>query len=721
MRLQGGAVPDARLVVFVVLFVLAIGTIGLAFSADLGDASPDPVNYADTVELGLSSETDDQMAGAATIPKAQVFYSQFQYVVGYNGIETALSDIGDDRTDEQFGYPIAVYVQDFGTGALTLTDEGYLDPGSGRFLGWTPATEAHYVVGSDARTPAGETVVPFESATDAEAFTAQYGGEITDWEGLSNYEIETATVELVRNDVLDRAARADATVEASIDRIDRPESIVVGEDEPTLQAAIEAAPPETTVVIPPGVYEETVEIDRSITLLGTTDADSSTDADSLPDVDSSTDADSPPDVDSSTEADVDRPLVVGNRTGSVIDVNASDVGIVGIDVAGTGNQTRDEDAVGEPADDEEEAWDTNIQLGYGHGDAGIRAVETERLHVEDVRIETNASGVLLRSSPGAVIRSTHVDGTDEWLDGFMGVVSIESPVTIEDSTFVGGRDGVYVHRSDETVVRNSTFYGGRYGVHLMYTSDSLIADNVAREQEFGGVTVMTRPEGNAIVGNDIRQTSTGISASGVRTYIGHNVLADNGLGFGTSSRQSLYEHNVLVDNEMGVRATTVVPSSLIVGNDFVGNDQHASSGAGPLRIWTDRDRGNYWEGAYGTDRGGVYDRAYSPSSAVDAALHRDPSSTVLAEAPAVRALRELLGTTPGMRSGSVIDTHPSTEPFAPEILAELRSDGPDETRSDEPDETRPDEPDETRPDEPIDVDWESRLGSTTDVDDEQRK
>lgn len=200
------------------------------------------------------------------------------------------------------------------------------------------------------------------------------------------------------------------------------------------------------------------------------------------------------------------------------------------------------------------------------------------LVVDDVTVEANASGLLLREGSHAVVRDLRVDGADSWQDGFMGIAGMGSRVTVTDSAFEGGRDGIYLHRADGSVVRNSTFTDNRYGTHLMYTGDALIADNAFRNELFGGITVMTRPSGNAIVGNDVRNSSAGVQASGTRTYVGYNTLVGNELGFSTSSRGSLYERNVAANNELGARATTVVPSSRIVANDFVGNADHATAG-----------------------------------------------------------------------------------------------------------------------------------------------
>ena len=617
------------LAALVVIGALAgVTTVG-AFVVDPAAAAPEPVAYDDTVELGLSSETDVLMRGDARIPRVQVFYSQLQYVVGYNGVESFVATIDDGRTETQFGYPLVVYVETFDGGNPSVTESGYFT--AERATEWIPAGDAAYVVGSDARSPAGETVVPFASRQAATAFAADHGGRVTDWETVRRSSFDVDSAASVRSVAPARWEAADKRVAAAARTADRPVSVVVGTDEPTISAAVEAAPSNTTVVVPPGTYTEQVVVNRSITIVGR------------------------------------NATVRGNGTGSVITVRAPNVALSRLHVAGAGNQTRDPEAARRQARDDG-SWDTNIQLGYGYGDAGIRAIDAPGLFVDDVTVQTNASGILLRAGSDAVVRALRVDGSDDWRDGFMGITAMESQVTVTDSVFDGGRDGIYAHRADGSIVRNSTFRGNRYGTHLMYTGDALIADNTFRDARFGGITVMTRPSGNAIVGNDVRRSGAGIQASGTRAYVAYNTLAHNGLGFSTSSRGSLYEHNVVVGNEEGAHATTVVPSSRVVANDFVANDRHAIAGPGALRVWAAEGRSNYWEGAtVGLHEPGS--RAYRPTSAVDAALHREVAAAALRESPAMALLDGLYGTVPGARSGSIVDPDPATEPFAPDRVA----------------------------------------------------
>ncbi|MEF8900991.1 MAG: NosD domain-containing protein [Halovenus sp.] len=266
-----------------------------------------------------------------------------------------------------------------------------------------------------------------------------------------------------------------------------------------------------------------------------------------------------------------------------------------------------------------------------------------------------------------------VSGPGEWQDGFMSISAIRSPVVVQHSTFDGNRDGIYLHRSHGSVIRQNTFRDNRFGVHFMFTSDSLVADNVARGQEAAGITIMTSPTRNAVVDNDVRNAETGIIPGGSRSYIAGNVVANNERGMTTGATQSLYEQNVIYGNELGVRTGTIRPSNRVVRNDFVGNERHVRSGVGPLRIWTHDSVGNYWEGAFGQRDGARLDRSYTPTDGIDRRLHRVDGAVTLAASPARRALNAVRDTTPGMRSGEVVDTAPLSDPVNPGILAELEA------------------------------------------------
>jgi len=629
--MSDGAMRRWQIVAGVCSLLLITTAVG-AFAVDLGSARPDPVPFADTVKLGVTEELEQaaQHRGAS-IPRVEIFYSQYRYVVGYAGVAGAVSALDASGREQQFGYPLAVYASDY-AGRSPRCENGTLVTDTNP--DWVPVTEAQFVVGSRARVAGESVVVPFSVADDAAAFADACGGRVVDWAELRRDPPPVPSAAGVKSRLDDRRSRADRHAADATTHLDREASVVVGRDAPTIQRAVTAAPPNTTVVVPPGTYAEHVTIDKPLTLRG------------------------------------ENATLDGGGNGTVIEVRADDVAVTGLTIRGVGNATRAEN------ESESGDWDAPIQQGYGGGDAGIDARNVSTLYVHDVTIHTPANGVLLRRTPGAVVDDLRVYGSEEWLDGFMGVIAMNEAVVVQSSYVEGGRDGVYLHRAHGTVVRNNTFIDQRFGVHLMYTSDALVADNVARGQQGSGVVVMTRPTANAIVGNDVRHANGGIFVGGSRSYVARNVVVGTDRGMVAYATGTTYEHNVLYQNEVGFAASTVVPSNRVVANDFVGNDRHATAGPGPLRIYTADGRGNYWEGAYdlsGDSGARVLDRAYSPTDDLDRRLHRTDAAVTLSAAPTVRGLRAFRGTTPGFRKASIIDLAPLTRPANPDRLARARN------------------------------------------------
>ena len=628
---------DVRRALVAAVLVLLVVFVG-AFVLDAETDRPDPVAFSDTTTLGIPDE--DRLAlreRGLSVPEVQVFYSQYIYVVGYEGVERAIETLQEPAHEQQFGQPLTIYVTDYSGTDIEVTAEGYLDV-TGQ-PGWVSADEARYVVGSDARTPVSETVVPFGAESDAQAFAETHGGSVESWSSVRAHDFDLDDATAVRENVPELHNRGDERLAAVQPLLDRDVSVVVGADEPTVQDAIDSAPADSTVLVPDGTYDEHVEIHRPITLRG------------------------------------ENATLRGDGNGTVLEITHDDAAVTGMNITGIGEETR-----GEPETEEDHGagddWESAVETGYGYSDAGIWVVGAEGVYVHDVRIETPASGVLYRDAPEGVVEGLTIEGTDVPMDGFMGVLSIRSPVVVENSTFDGGRDGIYLHRADESVIRNSTFVDNRFGVHFMYTSDSLIADNVARGQTSAGITIMTNPARNAVVGNDVQEAVDGIIPGGSRSYIADNVVAHNDRGMMGGTSQSVYEGNVIYGNNLGMRSGSILPSNVIRENDFVDNEEHASAGIGPLRVWTDKGAGNYWDGAYGDAVGDTLDRSYSPTDPVEKRFHRTDGSRTLGESPAAKALAEVRATSPGLRRGSIVDTAPLAEPANPDVLDALSGEEP---------------------------------------------
>jgi nitrous oxidase accessory protein NosD len=438
-----------------------------------------------------------------------------------------------------------------------------------------------------------------------------------------------------RDEIVENRTRwADEQVAATATLRDRPVSVVVGEDAPTLAAAVERAPPNTTVRLPAGTYAANLTVDKPVTIRG---------------------------VGPETR-------VEGPGTGTVLRVTHPRVAVADLGIAGVGpNGSRS------IADVESEEWDARVRVAYGTGDAAIRFDNATRSLVDGVAIDTPATGVLIRYSEGVVVRDSVVRGSDTPTEGFMGTLAMYEPVVVQNTTFRGGRDGVYTHRAPGIVIRDNRMLGMRYGVHEMYTSRALVANNTVRDTQTG-IIVMTRPRGNVLLGNDIRDTDQGVSISGSASFVTGNTIADNEIGLSIGATRSLVSGNVVAGNGLGVRSDTLMPSTEVVRNDIVGNDEQVDAGRGPTRVWT-RERGNYWGDLPGRDRDGdgTLDAAYYPTDPLDSSLTRADGTLTLRESPAVGMLRSVQNTVPGLRASDVVDRAPLTAPVHPDRIAGLNT------------------------------------------------
>ncbi|HKJ59244.1 MAG TPA: nitrous oxide reductase accessory protein NosL, partial [Halobacteriales archaeon] len=256
-------------VLAVVLAALLVAS--AAFVVDPGGGTPEPVAFEDTAKTGMTAaETAEARVEGYVVPQAQVFYTGYRYVVGYYGIGPLVDELQRPAGDRPFGAPLVIYVRDFAGSGVALTDEGYLTVPDAADPAWVDATEAFYVVGSEARTPAGPAVVPFSSRAAAASFARDHGGRVVDWRALRELEFGTegGDRDALLRAVQERGAWADRTVEAANALTERPTSTVVGEDAPTLAAAVDAAPPNTTVLVPAGTYPANLTVDKPVTIRG---------------------------------------------------------------------------------------------------------------------------------------------------------------------------------------------------------------------------------------------------------------------------------------------------------------------------------------------------------------------------------------------------------------------------------------------------------------------
>jgi len=618
------------------LLVVLLGAATAFAASPAPDRQLSPVSFGDTLATGMTGvDVQVARAGGYEIPQAQVFYSQFRFVVGYYGIATATDALADETTVDRFGQSLAIFVTDYSGTDPELTDGDFVTLRNEGYRRWVAAREAVFVVDSRARTPGGPAILPFSDRADATAFAERAGGRVVGWDEVGEAADTPPWDAVLAERTANRTGWADAAVDRARGLLDRPVSVTVGEDAPTLGAAVAAAPPNTTVRVPPGTYEVDLEVEKPLTIRGEGDAT----------------------------------VLDGGGTGTVLTLAHPRTALANLRITGVGDRD-----IGNASAANATGWDARIQLSYGYGDAAVRLADATGALVTNVSVRTPANGVVLLESDGAVVDGLRVQGAEDWVEGFMGALPMHSRVVIQDSTFRDGRDGVYTHRADGSVIRNNSMASERFGVHEMYTSDLLIAGNRIRDTQVG-IILMTRPLGNVVLGNDVRNSDGGIYTAGGASVVARNVVAGTEVGMAIGTTRSAYAENTIVGNDLGIREDSLLPTNEVFASDLVDNDRPVDTGRGVLLVWARDGAGNYWGDVPGLDRDGdgIVERGFRPTNPLDRSALASRGPALLARSPAVSLGRAFQGAVPGLRPSGVLDPAPRTGPVRPEVFEDVYS------------------------------------------------
>lgn len=634
--------PRTLAVVVLVVSSLIVAPFAVPVSPQSATGSrAEIVPFDDTVSVGVPDAAVKQaQRSPLVIPKAEVFYSEYRYAVGYYGITSLAASLQEPDHERSLGQPLRVYVSDFSGENVTLTEDNYLRMPEQRTAGWIRAEDAYFVVNSAARIPSRETtVVPFSDRDDAAAFAEEYGGDVQRWDDVQSLKVGRLRQSQAEwdGDVQQRHERANETVAANRAILDRPEMTVVGRDAPSVSAAVEQAPPNTTVVVPPGTYQvESMEIQKPITLRG---------------------------------AGKNETQLLGDETGSVVTATEPRVGIANLSITGVGERRSGADLSAEEVPIDESDWNYELRKVHGYGDAAVVFDSAKRSLVSGVQINTTANGIIARDSPNVTITELTLYGTKRWDDGFLGVAVIGAPAVVQDSEFYGGKVGVYSLDVTGLVVRNSQAKGMMLGVFNYYGRELLVTNNEIDDTGFG-IYVEARSYNTAVTENTVTDSIRGIIVAGTANYVSQNVLVKNRHGFVVKGHYSLYSRNVVGYNEVGFRAIEVLPTNRITANDvFANGDPATVSDFNVLQVW----RGNYWSKSPGllTNDDGVLTREYRPTGAVDRHVEDTPFARVVARSPALTGIRQLQRQVAGLQASGIVDPAPRTIPVRAEEVARI--------------------------------------------------
>ncbi len=360
-----------------------------------------------------------------------------------------------------------------------------------------------------------------------------------------------------------------------------------------LPAALAAAKPGDTIVIPPGVYAGPLVVDvPGLTLEGQPGA-----------------------------------IIDGRGLGDVLTVTAPDVTVRGLTIRHSGDS-----------------------LDREH--AGITGL-APRLLIEDNRLENVLFGIYLKEAPNSVVRGNQVTGMNLPIGRRGDGIRIwQSPGTLVEANHVYDTRDVVMWFSDDGVLRHNVVENGRYGLHFMFSNRQTLEENILRGNSVGVYLMYSRGldmQRNLMIDNN-GPSGYGAALKDVDDVLAvGNRLVNNRVGVyvDNSPREAdatvLFRDNLLAYNEVGIEMLPLVQRNTYSNNIFQENrEQIHISGGGELRgnAWSMDGRGNYWSDYAGFDANGdrVGDIAYRSSSLYEDLMQKYPELRLFQLSPATDAL-----------------------------------------------------------------------------------
>lgn len=394
-------------------------------------------------------------------------------------------------------------------------------------------------------------------------------------------------------------------------------SATAGESPGDLQAQINAARPGDTLRIAGGRYGGPITIAKPITLLGTDDA-----------------------------------VIDGNRSGSVVTINANNVTFAGFRVRRSGFEIHDDAAGISLSGDNVVVRNNRVEDVY----FGIHAHQAGRIYILDNDIEP---GLTYTSRPGHAVNVWNVRSA-----------------TIQHNRLKNARDGILLTYVDEVLVEHNYVTRCRYGLHSMYSKNIVFASNTL-EDNLLGIALMYSEKMTAR-NNTITEHRRGSSPYGFLLKDLDNLIMEgnriiaNQIGIfadAVSLRNNSESHirnNVIAGNEVAVSLQSNVTLKFY-GNSVVDNMVDFEKQGYRLNQasqWSMNDRGNYWSNyrGYDTDENGIGELPYRVEDLTEKVIDRSSSARVFLYTPSHLMLDAAIRMFPIFRPEPLlVDKAPVTE------------------------------------------------------------
>ncbi|MGZ5435940.1 MAG: nitrous oxide reductase family maturation protein NosD [Pyrinomonadaceae bacterium] len=345
---------------------------------------------------------------------------------------------------------------------------------------------------------------------------------------------------------------------------------------------------------------------------------------------------------------INRPVLRGEGTGSVITILADRCTVKGFIIEHSGGDLTREDS-------------------------GV-LLKSSRNVIEGNELRDILYGIYLYGSAGNTLRGNHVRGRPELDSGARGagLHLWDSPDNIiEDNSITEERDGIYVQSSHGNQIRRNRVTRLRYGLHYMSSDRNVFEDNLFSNNIAGAAIMYSNKielRRNAFIHN------RGFSSFGIlfqecnELVAEENFIVDNATGiFMEALRKTTFRRNVIANNDVALQMFSNSEANVFTENNFVDNLSPLQLvGKSTTTKWSENGRGNFWSDydGYDLNEDGRGDVPMKIQNVFQYLEGNHPRLRLYFDSPAARAMAVAEKTFPILRGSPVVDDAPLMKPVA---------------------------------------------------------
>ena len=307
----------------------------------------------------------------------------------------------------------------------------------------------------------------------------------------------------------------------------------------------------------------------------------------------------------------------------------------------------------------------NINSSHRKDNAAVRLIRSSHCIIEDNKLLDTFFGIYIEKSDSSIIRNNVVKGqaATETSSGNAIHLWYSNAITVENNTLTGHRDGIYLEFVENSRIHgNKTSNNLRYGLHFMFSNDNIYTSNEFTENG-AGVAVMYSKR-IEMVENTFKDNE-GAAAYGILlkditdSKIEKNNFINNTTGLlAEGSNRLVVKNNNFIRNGWATKVMGSCESLNFTRNNFIGNSFEMSVSSKNIagHLLTE----NFWSSysGYDLDKDGIGDVPHRPVRLFSSLVEKVPTAIVLIRSLFIDLLELAEKVTPSLTPVNMIDENP---------------------------------------------------------------